>query len=64
MKSSTPIIAVDIMGGDDEPLSRLRAVIKFKASHPQFAIKLFVNDAHLKQKQSIYDDMPDDTVLV
>jgi len=64
MNNTFPVIAIDIMGGDDDPLSRLHAVVKFKNSHPQFIIRLFISRQHLEQNQPIYDDLSDDITLV
>ena len=58
MSNNYPIIAVDLMGGDDDPLGRLRAVIKFKQSHPKFAIKLFINQQHFDSYKVEYQNLP------
>jgi len=64
MNNESPIIAVDLLGGDDDPLGRLRAVKKFKITHPQFAIKLFINQDHLDSNQADYQNLPNKVTLV
>ena len=64
MNNKLPVIAIDLMGGDDDPLGRLRAVKKFKESHPDFVIKLFINQSHLDSNQQHYQDLPSAVTLV
>ncbi len=58
MTSELPIIAVDIMGGDDDPLGRLHAVKKFTAEHPGFNIHLFLNQANLDKNKAHFSHLP------
>lgn len=51
-------MAVDLMGGDDDPLGRLRAVKKFKASHPHFSINLFINQSFFDEHESHFIHLP------
>ncbi len=64
MNDNQPIIAVDLMGGDDDPLGRLRAVIKFKKLHPQFALKVFIDQEHFDHHKSDYQHLPSEVTLV
>ncbi len=59
MNNYCPVIAVDLMGGDEDPMGRLRAVKKFKLAHPQFAIKLFINQTHFDANPAAYATLPD-----
>lgn len=40
-----PVIAIDLLGGDDSPLSRIQAIKQFLSEQPDFEIKLFLNDS-------------------
>ncbi len=64
MNSNLPIIAIDLMGGDHDPLGRLRAVKKFKAAYPQFAIKLFVNQDHFNKNHGDYQNLPNNVTII
>ncbi len=58
MSSEQPIIAVDIMGGDDDPLGRLHAVKKFIAQYPGFTINLFLNQANFNKNKNHFENLP------
>ncbi len=58
MKSNLQVIAIDLMGGDDDPIGRLRAVERFRASHPQFSILLFIDEDHFRDHQETYQSLP------
>lgn len=64
MNNNHPNIAVDLMGGDDEPLGRLRAIKKFKKTYPQFAIQMFINQEHFDNNKSHYQNLPSEVTLV
>ncbi|MGJ8664357.1 MAG: phosphate acyltransferase [Marinicella sp.] len=58
MQQTNSIIAVDLMGGDDDPLGRLRAVKKFKASHAEINLTLFLNTAFLESHKAHFNQLP------
>ncbi|WP_223789010.1 phosphate acyltransferase [Marinicella meishanensis] len=50
-----PVIAIDLLGGDDTPLSRVLAIQQFMAEQADFEIKLFLNQTTL---DSLQDTLP------
>ncbi len=53
------VIAIDLMGGDDSPLTRLRAIQKFIKQHPQNTIQLFVEKSFFQQQKSYFENLSD-----
>lgn len=49
--NNSPVIAVDLMGGDHSPVNRLMAVEKFKKKHPEYQLNVFVGDDFYKEYQ-------------
>lgn len=50
-KNSKIKLAIDLMGGDNEPTERLRAVRRFAEQNPQVPIKLFVTSQFAVKRQ-------------
>jgi len=49
MSSQAKTIAIDLMGGDDSPLSRWRAIKQFKSRHPNLRFRVFLDQEFLHQ---------------
>lgn len=56
MRQQLSTLAIDLMGGDENPLVRLRAVNKFIKLHPQFKIKLFVSQSFHQSHSDQFQD--------
>ncbi len=54
MNTDKPIIAVDLMGGDQSPLTRLRAVSKFSQAFRDFHLQLFVAERFVEQHRDVF----------
>jgi len=57
-------MAVDLMGGDDEPLTRLRAVKKFAKANSEFKINLFVNRSYYESNEPAFNDLSEGIEVV
>ena len=58
------MIAIDLMGGDDDPLSRLRALKKYLASHHAVSFKVFVMQSFVEANPSTFTDLPQQISIV
>ena len=54
----TPVIAIDLMGGDDDPLSRLRAVKKFISGQSNVHVLVFVNQTYVNENHHHFNNLP------
>jgi glycerol-3-phosphate acyltransferase PlsX len=59
MTKQNHVIAIDLMGGDDNPLTRLRAIQKFNKQHQGFKIQLFVGQSFYQQQNLIFQELPE-----
>ncbi len=57
MKTKQPIIAVDLMGGDQSPLTRLRAIKNFSQQNKSYQLTLFVAAEFYQQHRSDFADL-------
>lgn len=57
MKASQPIIAIDLMGGDQSPLTRLRAIKKFSQQNKAYQLTLFVAQDFYQQHRNEFADL-------
>ena len=64
MKNNLQVMAIDLMGGDDDPIGRLRAVERFRESHPQFSLLVFIDQNHFDDHQTIYQKLPNNLEVI
>lgn len=64
MNNKIPVIAIDLMGGDDDPLSRLRAIVAFVTTEKSFNINLFVNQSYFDEKSAYFDKLPQSIAVI
>ncbi len=59
MTQRNHVIAIDLMGGDDNPLTRLRAIQKLIQTKPHLQIQLFVGKSFHQEQKTIFQNLPD-----
>lgn len=59
MNQKKPIIALDLMGGDDDPRNRLCALNKFVKNYPSYHILLFVEKSYWRNIKSEISPLSD-----
>jgi glycerol-3-phosphate acyltransferase PlsX len=64
MSSQSSIIAIDLMGGDESPLTRWRAINQYLKQHPQHAFKVFLDQKHVQQQAEVYAQCPANIELI
>ncbi|TDR16310.1 phosphate acyltransferase [Marinicella litoralis] len=64
MNDKKPVIAIDLMGGDDDPLSRLRAIKSFLLKEKSFKINLFVNQDFYKYQSKHFANLPANMAVI
>ncbi len=63
--SNQPVIAIDLMGGDLSPISRLDAIQKFKPQFPSHTLKVFVDNGFNESHKALLGCLSDgDEVIV
>ena len=64
MNDKRPIIAIDLMGGDDDPLTRLRAIDSFVSNEQSFDVSLFIEQNYFIQNQMHFECLPLNTSVI
>lgn len=64
MNNKIPVIAIDLMGGDDDPLTRLRAITEFVSKEKSLKISLFVNQAYFDEQTKFFLNLPDSLSVI
>jgi len=64
MKDNIPVIAIDLMGGDCDPLTRLRAIVAFVVKENTFKIDLFVDQDYLMGHSNHFENLPQKISLI
>ncbi|MFC3193700.1 phosphate acyltransferase [Marinicella sediminis] len=64
MNSQFPITAIDLMGGDDSPLTRWRAINKYIKLNPNHAFKVYLDESCMQQHQQTFAECPDNISLI